>query len=143
MESKDEKAKAEIADIPKIGDIISTGKALELCDYFGLITLAKRIVDNPDIFKPWKFDGCSMMPDHIVSRLINVPALTEICLKHDLKYAYGEPGNNEERLRADYELGVDLLRGGASAEVSLLFFTGVQAGGGELGLSFSWGFARK
>ena len=127
--------------LPEIGETIDNEMAIELCRHFGFEELVQRIEANPESYKPWVFDGASMLPDLIVSRLINVPDLTEIALKHDLKYAYGVSGDDEDRLKADYELGVDLLASGASARVAMIFFGAVQAGGGELGLSFSWGFA--
>jgi len=126
--------------LPKIGDTIDSQKAIELCRHFGFEKLAKRIEDNLDKVEPFEFDGCSWLPDKIVSKLINVPTLTLICLWHDLKYMFGEKGNDEERLMADYQFGIDLLNGGAAAEVSLSFFGAVQVGGGEyLRRSFSWG----
>ena len=129
--------------IPAIGDRITTKKALQLCRHYELDYLVKRIESNPENYKSWKFDGCSMLPDKLISALTKIDTLTEICLRHDLRYAYGEPGNKEERLRADYILGLDLLDGGASSIVSEAFFGGVRLGGGELGFSFSWGFANK
>ncbi len=111
--------------------------------HYGLDFLVERVEDKPDGYTSWTFDGCSMLPDKMISALINVDNLTEICLRHDLRYAYGEPGNDEERLRADYILGLELLENGASAVVSKAFFDGVRPGDGELWLSFSWGFARK
>ena len=129
--------------LPAIGDTITTKKALRLCSHYRLDYLVKRIESNPKNYKSWKFDGCSMLPDKLIAALTKIDTLTEICLRHDLRYAYGEPGNNEERLRADYILGLDLLDGGASSIVSKAFFDGVCLGGGELGFSFSWGFANK
>ncbi len=129
--------------LPDIGDMITTEKAMQFCRHYGLGFLVNRIEDNPDNYTSWKFDGCSMLPDKLISALINVETLTEICLRHDLRYAFGEPGNDEERLRTDLILALELLEGGASAVVSETFFDGVRLGGGELGFSFSWGFARK
>jgi hypothetical protein len=132
-----------IAELPKIGEIVTTESALELCEYYGFNYLAKRIEDNPDHFKEWKFDGCSMTPTEVVSELIKVPTLVEICLKHDLGYAYGDPGNEEERLRVDQIFQNGLLDGGASEFAAKTMFDAVRAGGKEkLCLSFSWGFAR-
>ena len=130
-------------DLPKIGDLVSTEKALLLCEFYGMKELARRIRSSPGNYRSWEFDGCSMLPDKLVSALTHIPTLTEICLRHDLRYAYGEPGNVEERLRADFLLGLELLDGGASALVAKAFFDGVRLGGGELGFSFSWGFAQK
>jgi hypothetical protein len=56
-----------IAQLPKIGELVTTESALELCEHYGLNHLAKRIEDNPDLFKEWEFDGCSMTPDAVVS----------------------------------------------------------------------------
>lgn len=132
-----------IAELPKIGEIVTREKALELCEHYGFNHLAKRIEDNPDRFKEWKFDGCSMTPDAVLSELLKVPSLTEICLRHDLGYAYGYPGNKEERLMVDGEFQNELLRAGASEFVAKAMFEAVRIGGKEeLCLPFSWGFAR-
>lgn len=130
-------------EAPKIGDRVTTESALLLCEQYGLHDLAERLRLDPGAYKSWVFDGCSMLPDKLVAALTGIKNLTEICLRHDLRYAYGEPGNREERLRADYILGIELLDGGANAVVSKTFFDAVRFGGGELGFSFSWAFARK
>jgi hypothetical protein len=129
-------------ELPKIGDLITTENALSLCQHYGMQDLVRRINRFPGKYRSWVFDGCSLLPDKLVSALTHIATLTEICLRHDLRYAYGEPGNVEERLRADYLLGLELLDGGSSALVSKAFFDGVRLGGGELGFSFSWGFAQ-
>ncbi len=74
-------------DLPDIGDIITTEKGMQLCRHYGLDILAERAEDNPDGYTSWTFDGCSMLPDKMISALINVDNLTEICLRHDLRYA--------------------------------------------------------
>ena len=135
--------KGIIAELPKIGEIVTTERALELCEHYGLNHLAKRIEDNPDQFKEWEFDGCSMTPTEVVSDLIKVPSLTEICLRHDLGYAYGDPGNEEERLLVDKKFQNELRDGGASEFAAKAMFDAVRVGGKEkLCLPFSWGFAR-
>ena len=132
-----------IAELPKIGEIVTTERALELCVHYGINHLAERIEDNPDLFKEWKFDGCSMTPDAVLSELIKVPSLIEICLRHDLGYAYGDPGNQEERLTVDRKFQIDLLDGGASEFAAKAMFDAVRIGGKEeLCLPFSWSFAR-
>jgi len=136
-------AKRNIAELPKIGDIVTTERGLALCEHYGLNYLADRIEDNPDLFKEWEFDGCSMTPTEVLSELIKVPSLTEICLRHDLGYAYGEPGDEEERLIVDKKFQNELRDGGASEFAAKAMFGAVRAGGKEkLCLSFSWGFAR-
>ena len=102
------------AELPQIGEIVTTERAIELCEHYGLNHLAKRIEDNPDLFKEWEFDGCSMTPTEALTEIIKVPSLTEICLRHDLGYAYGDPGNKEERLIVDREFQNELLNAGAS-----------------------------
>jgi hypothetical protein len=132
------------AELPKVGDVITTERALELCVYYSFHHLAQRIEDDPDHFKEWKFDGCSMTPDEILKELIKVPSLTEICLRHDLGYAYGDPGNQDERIIVDRIFQNDLLSAGASELASKVMFDAVRLGGKEeLCLPFSWGFARK
>ena len=135
--------KRSIAELPKIGDIVTTERGLELCEHYGLNYLADRIEDNPDLFKEWEFDGCSMTPTEVLSELIKVPSLTEICLRHDLGYAYGEPGNEEERLIVDKRFQNELIDGGASKLAAKTMFDAVRVGGKEkLCLPFSWSFAR-
>ena len=135
--------KRMIAELPKIGEIVTAERALELCEQYGFNYLADRIEDNPDLFKEWEFDGCSMTPTEVLSDLIKVPSLTEICLRHDLGYAYGDPGNEEERVLVDKKFQNELLDGGASEFVAKAMFDAVRAGGKEkLCLPFSWGFAR-
>ena len=84
-----------------------------------------------------------MTPDEVFSDLIKVSSLTAICLRHDLGYAYGDPGNKEERLIVDIKFQNELRDGGASEFAAKAMFGAVRAGGKEkLCLSFSWGFAR-
>ena len=136
-------SQGSIAEIPKIGEIVTTERALELCEHYGFSYLAKRIEGNPDLFKYWKFDGCSMTPDAVLGELIKVPSLTEICLRHDLGYAYGNPGNKKERMQVDRNFQNELLSAGASEFAAKAMFEAVRAGGREeLCLSFSWSFAR-
>ena len=132
-----------IAELPKIGEIVTTERTLELCEHYGFSHLVQRIEGNLDLFKEWKFDGCSMTPDAVLSELIKVPSLIEICLRHDLGYAYGDPGNKEERLVVDRNFQNDLLGGGASEFAAKAMFEAVRLGGKEeLCLPFSWSFAR-
>ena len=131
-------------NLPKIGDVITTDRARALCVHYGYAYLVERIDAAPaGTFKEWKFDGASMVPDELVSKLAGIPNLIEIALKHDLKYAYGELGNDAERLKADDEFKADLLADGASRLVADLMHQAVRKGGHERWkTSFSWGFAR-
>ena len=135
--------KRNTVEIPKIGEIVTTERASELCVHYGMNRLAERIDDSPDVFKEWKFDGCSMTPTEVLSEIIKVSSLAEICLRHDLGYAYGEPGNDKKRLIVDKTFQNELISAGASEFVAKVMFDAVRAGGKEeLCLPFSWGFAR-
>ena len=137
------KATNELAKLPKIGDMVTTERALELCVQYKLNYLEERIEENSGDFKIWKFDGCSMTPTEVLSKAIKVPSLTEICLRHDLRYAYGDPGNEDERLMVDQQFWFDLLDAGASEFVAKTMYNAVREGGKEkYCTSFSWSFAR-
>ena len=135
--------KRNTVEIPKIGETVTTERASELCVHYGMNRLAERIDNSPDVFKEWKFDGCSMTPTEVLSEIIKVSSLAEICLRHDLGYAYGEPGNDKKRLIVDKTFQNELISAGASEFVAKAMFEAVRAGGKEeLCLPFSWGFAR-
>ncbi len=130
--------------IPKIGETITADEALDLCRSFELDYLVERIEIDPDAFKDWVFDGASMIPDTLFAQIFDIPSLTEIALRHDLKYAYGEPGNHREKARADEAFKQELLIDGAAPAVEQLMFQAVDVfGDGPIATDFSWGFARK
>ncbi len=85
-----------------------------------------------------------MTPDDLVAELAHIPHLVEVALKHDLKCAYGEPGNTEERERADREFKADLLADGAVPAVAVAMYLAVRLfGDTPIKTSFCWAFARK
>jgi len=131
--------------LPAIKDVITTERARALCVHYGYTSLVERIDAAPHgTFIEWKFDGASMTPDKLLSTLAGIPNLTEIALRHDLKYAYGELGNERERLKADDEFKADLLADGASPFVADVMYGAVrQFGNPPFRTSFSWGFARR
>jgi hypothetical protein len=131
--------------LPAIDETITTGRARDLCQHFGFVSLVQRIdAAQPNEFRDWIFDGASMLPDDLVARSFHIPHLIEISLKHDLKYAYGEPNNAAERLKADEEFKQDLLNDGAPPSVAEAMFKSVRLGGsGPIRTRFSWGFARR
>jgi len=135
-------------ELPKIGDTITTEKAGALCRHFGLDELAERINANPERFKNWKFDGCSCLPDKLLGLFTGCrwqDITYRCCLPHDLRYGYGERGNNAERKAADEHFFHDLIKkAGMRRWLAAAFFAGVRIGGAEqFGLSFSWAFADK
>lgn len=134
--------------LPEIGDIITTQKAVELCAHFDLNYLVDRITANPGSYKPWSFDGCSGLPDEVMGLFTGCDwkdITYKCCLTHDLCYAYGEIGNNIEREQIDKNFFNDLVtKAGMRKWLASVFLSAVRIGGaGELGLSFSWGFAHK
>ncbi len=130
--------------VPAIGERITTQRALALSRHYGIDRVAARIAARPDDFKEWVFDGASILPDEEVAKLFHIPNLIEIALKHDLKYAYGEPGDTEDREKADDEFRQDLLDDGADRKVADAMYKSVRLGGsGIIKTSFSWGFARR
>lgn len=135
-------------ELPVIGDIITSGTAMELCRHYKLDHLVSRIECTPEKYADWQFDGCSCLPDEIMGFFTGCD-WREItygcCLPHDLRYAYGESGNEKERKEADEELYSNLVnKAGMKEWRAAAFLAAVRIGGVEdLGLSFSWGFAHK
>ena len=135
-------------NLPDIGDIITTKKALKLCRYFDLNYLFNRIESDPESYKDWMFDGCSALPDELMGLFsgCNWKDITyKCCLPHDLCYGYGELGNDIERKRVDVKFYSDLVtKAGVIKWCASAFIAAIRIGGAEeLGLSFSWGFAHK
>ena len=135
-------------EFPKINDIIDTKLAIELCRYFGFDYLMSRIEANPGQFKDWEFDGCSCVQEKMLGFLSGCDPqviIEQCCLPHDLCYAYGEPGNDDERKSVDNRFFNDLVdKAGMKRWMAYALLAGVRVGGAEeFGLSFSWGFARK
>jgi len=90
--------------LPQINDIVTTEQALALYKHFDPDYLVKRIQSNPDKYKPWKFDGCSGLPDEIMGFFTDCESKNityKCCLPHDLCYGYGERGNTTERKTVD------------------------------------------
>jgi len=133
---------------PKIGDLITTERALALCRHFGLNHLIRRIEEAPEAYKAWTFDGCSCLPDEVMGLVTGCDwqdITDQCCLPHDLRYAYGELGNEEEREEADEAFYSDLVaKAGMEEWRASTFLIAVRVGGVEkFGLSFSWGFAHR
>lgn len=132
----------------KIGDVITPEKGLELCRHFKLNHIIRRIENNLDDYKSFEFDGCSLIPDELLGLFTNCKwqNITYLCcLPHDLEYAYGESGDEEGKLSADLVFKHNLLFKAHMKEwLAVTFLVAVDIGGTEnLGLSFSWSFARK
>lgn len=136
-----------IRDI-KIGDKITVDMGLQLANQFGFMNIVERIEVEPEKFKSFIFDGCSCLPDELMGLFTGCEwqDITYLCcLSHDIGYAYGEPGNEEEKKAVDYLFTNNLInKAKMNPWLTKLFLIAVQLGGSEkFGLSFSWGFAVK
>lgn len=132
----------------KIGDTITPFTGLDLCRYFKLGYLVKRLDGNLDKYKSFVFDGASCLPDALTACLtgINKECLTyKAALRHDLCYAYGEVGNDIEKERVDLKFKSDLItKCNMDLWLAEIFHKAVRIGGEEyLGLSFSWAFGKR
>jgi hypothetical protein len=130
-------------DLP-IGCIVDNATAIQLCHQFGLNHLVGRIAHHPTRYRSWIFDGVSGFPDWIFRFLGDQWRVTHLCaLPHDLRYAYGEPGNREERRLADRLFYHDLVDKGrvrplvAGCAYVIVRLLGHQ----QLGWSCTWAFA--
>lgn len=132
----------------KIGDKISPALGLNLCEYFKLNYLVYRLEYNLDNYSDFKFDGCSCLPDDLLTK-ISGDAWKDVtyscCLPHDLCYAYGMVGNSQERQTADENFYYNLvLEAKMPTPLAELLFRAVRLGGRErFKMSFSWGFANR
>lgn len=135
-------------ELPEIGEVITTARALELCEEFDLDYVRQRLTATPEKYLSWEFDGCSGLPDQVLGLFTGCDwrdITYKCCLPHDLAYAYGELGNDKERERVDLKFHNDLVnKAGMKKWQASAFLTAVRVGGAEeFGLSFSWGFASK
>lgn len=130
-----------------IGEEITTERARALAIALGLSNVVAAIDREPEAFKPWVFDGVSVLDDRLAGWLTGLgPAVTEIALRHDLKYAYGRPGFERERMLADIDLLRELVLAGGDLEMAHAFFNAVRqrwVSGRVIKTSFTWGFARR
>jgi len=124
-------------ELPKIGELVPLDTIKEICKFYELESLWKKIENDVPI-NPFKSDGCSCWFDSW-DGVDMYPA----CFIHDLKYWSGYLGEDIERLIADAELMIDLARLGLP-KMAVLMFNGVRIGGTEnLEKNFSWGFGRR
>jgi len=93
-----------MTSFPKVGDLITPDRAVELCGCFEYCEkpLATILGSHPSRFDSFVFDGVSGLPEKGMAFLMRFPhrdwnssrvahALTVQCaLPHDLEYAYGE-----------------------------------------------------
>ena len=139
--------------LPKIGEIITPERGLELCKHFKLDYLVERLEKYPELYRDFEFDGCSWYPDKFFWKVLlwgkGKKITYECCLPHDLKYAYGQAWNERERRHADHELRIDLvIKAKVRKFIAEGFYFAVRVGGGdsfgdEERNDFKWGFGSK
>lgn len=134
--------------LPQIDEIITTQRGLELCKYFELGYLVERLTKHPGRYREWRFDGCSFLPDQLLKRIYRNwdKVLYECCLPHDLGYAYGKSGDNEERKQVDLDFERNLIaKADMHPGLARIFWGAVSIGGKEsLKIpNVSWAFATK
>lgn len=126
-----------ILELPKKGCLVPNDVIKRLCLQKGYNALWQKIWKDPPP-KPFMSDGCSMWPDSIKGW-----DLYPACFFHDLKYWCGHMDEIAQRLKADLELALDVLKITGSVELTLMMFKGVRFGGsGHFKMRFSWGFGR-
>jgi hypothetical protein len=102
---------SRLMKIPKIGDTIDNNLAIELCEHCQFDDIAALIEAKPEHNREWEFDGAAMLTDRVLATLVGIDLekFIQAPLKHDLKYAYGIPGDKTARQLADKELEQDFL----------------------------------
>jgi hypothetical protein len=138
----DESAPAVVApakiDLPPIGEEVPLPRIKEICEFYGLHDLWRKIERDPPV-RPFKSDGCTGWFDEWKG-----VSLYPAGFLHDLKYWAGYPNEDVERLVADAELMIDVARLLHSTTMAETMFHGVRVGGTDaLKTPFSWGFGRK
>jgi len=123
--------------LPAIGEEVPLPKIKEICEFYGLRDLWRKIERDPPPL-PFKSDGCTGWFNEWKGVSIYPAGFL-----HDLKYWAGYPGEEVERLVADAELMVDVARLLNSTEMAETMFHGVRLGGSDkLKTPFAWGFGR-
>lgn len=55
------------------------------------------------VSRPGRLTGGSVVPDKLFQLLIHVDDYLKVCMKNNLKYAYGKLGDKREKLLADMD----------------------------------------
>ena len=139
--------------LPQIGEIITVERGLELCRYFGIDYLVKRLTEHPKDYNEFIFDGASGIRDDLLGLLNDGEwelITNKAALPHDLKYAYGTLAKEnsvrarKEKTQADIDFENDCISAGVSKENAAFLRKVVHIFGQEwIKLPWSWGFAHK
>lgn len=114
--------------LPEKGKEISLPEVKKLCSDLGLTELLKKIECNPPK-KLFKTDGCSFWPDRWKDADGKWADLYIPCLKHDLYYWGGFPGEVVARFIADARLMIDVGVKTRRTNLAIIMFLGVRFGG--------------
>lgn len=126
-----------MVDLPRKGVIVPLDVIKIICFESYLVDLWGLIEKDPPK-RPFKSVGCSMWPDNWAGN-----DLYPACFMHHLKYWCGDPEDNAGRLKADLELGLDVLEATCDAQLAMMMLQGVRIGGNEMFKQrFLWGFGR-
>jgi len=138
-------------ELPQIGEVITVERGLLLCQYLGLDYLIERLQSRHELYRPFKFDGVSFIPDQYMGIFNNGRGdlITRESLAHDLAFAYGTLAREDpDKKTAEWEVANDrfeadiIKNAGVSPANSRLLRQFVEVGGREaLHLPWSWGFA--
>lgn len=130
--------------VPAIGTVITPEYAWRLAMWRGLNDVYLAILKNEDKFRPFRFDGCSCLPDNLFDRFCDwSEKVLPCCLDHDLRYYVGREGNDDGKLVADMLFYDGLVDNGVPKWIAQVFFEAVKIGGAIPGTSFRYGFGRK
>jgi len=123
--------------IPKPGTKVSTKDAVAICNAHGKTELARRLQDNLDrLPAEWLFDGCSYW-----LQIWRKHPIYQVCFWHDIAYLIG--GSEAQRMEADLELALGIVRMTGSIDFAMMMFAGVRfAGDSAWKKDFSWGYGQ-
>ena len=133
-------------ELPEIGDTITLEWWIELAEYFGLDSVAKKLREHPERYRPWVFDGCSGLPQRAFKILCGdkYDIVTKFCCcPHDLSHAAG--GTEEERAKSNEDFRENLIDLAKFSEAKAygFYYSVVVGGSDKFDTEWKWGFALK
>jgi hypothetical protein len=101
-----------------------------------LITGCAAFKERPNKIVPFTTDGCSMYPDGVL--FVDSNRWVHCCIVHDIAYWIG--GNHQEKIDADYDLGMCVAEKSSSIQGDLMS-SGTRFGGVANNiLPWAWGY---
>ena len=125
------------SELPKIGEIVTRERLLQLCAKHGRKDLFDYILSHPEPEKPFTSDGCSMWFDEWKGT-----DMYPWCFFHDVWYWMGARHDYRARAMADAKLAYDVAKAGLP-DMSRAMYNGVWLfGGEEHDTPYEWGYGR-